>query len=165
MGASYSCIVTKELTDIPVKIPHFYKNNVLTIPVDCKSRAVESFLKLFDQGKLTDEGNEPVNFEHIEFDHDTKDPASILSVLEKTNLTYKRFLVLYYSEWADIPDDIFYAAFEKGAIVDGTKKTPWDEGKSTVDAFDFLGIEWGDIYRTDYFSDAYWVYRQSLEDR
>lgn len=164
MGASYSCIVTKELTDIPVKIPHFYKNNVLTIPVDCNSRAVESFLKLFDQGKLADAEKELMDFENSEFDGDTKDPESILYVLEKTNLTYKRFILLYYSEWADMPDDILYAAFEKGHIVDGTKAIPWDE-KGTVDAFDYLGIEWGDIYRRDYFGDANWEYLQSLDGR
>ncbi|MEO3403596.1 hypothetical protein AAFN85_06815 [Mucilaginibacter sp. CAU 1740] len=162
MGASYSCIITKEKVNIPASVPHFYKGDILTIPVNCGYWAVISFLDLFESGKLDgiDEQSDSV----FKSGSESKDPLSVLYVLKQTDLTLRRFMLLYYSEWADVPDDVSYAVFDKGSILSETKTTSMD-GAGSVSAFDYMGIDWSNVYRKDYFHEASDEYFRLLDDQ
>jgi hypothetical protein len=162
MGASYSCIITKEKVNIPASVPHFYKGDVLTIPVNCSYWAVISFFDLFESGKL--DGIDAQSDSVFESGSESKEPLSVLYVLKQTDLTLRRFMLLYYSEWADVPDDVSYAVFDNGSIVSETKTTSMD-GAGSVSAFDYMGIEWSNVYRKDYFQEASDEYFRLLDDR
>jgi hypothetical protein len=142
MGAEYTCIVTKENITVRVKTPHFLKNEVLTIPIDCDGEAAKNFTEHFKNGKLE-------NLE--EFEKDKNHPQVILDLLENIGLINKKYLIHYEADWAGMPCEGYRAAFDNGNVV---KDTIWEFGLdgTLISAFDYLGIKYG---KDVYFSDRY----------
>jgi hypothetical protein len=147
MGAEYTCIITKEKIKVPVQIPHFVKNEVITIPVNCGGEGSKMFTEHFNNGKLE-------NTENCEADENH--PQIILMLLESIGLTNKKYLIHFEADWADIPCEGYSAAFDNGNVI---KETIWEMyvPGTLVSAFDFLDINYG---KDVHFSHRYYVAKE-----
>ena len=154
MGAEYTCIVTKENITIPVKIPHFIKNKVLTIPIDCGGEAAKNFTEHFKNGKLeTPE----------ELEKDENHPQIILDLLVNIGLSNKKYLIHYEADWAGMPCDGYLAAFDNGNVI---TDTVWEFGLdgTLIGAFDYLDIKYGkDVYLNDRYQFARDEYLKEID--
>ncbi|MBD1365911.1 hypothetical protein IDJ77_19005 [Mucilaginibacter sp. ZT4R22] len=167
MGSTYSRFITKEILEVPPEFPHFKKENVITIPINADGDDVAAFLKVFSAGEIkipphfcrTEEDAAQYNGgEKVEWLNG--DPEIILAELKKFDLVTKEFILLYTSDWADIPVDWFSAAFKNGHRVEGTY-TSSDDGISG-NALAYLGISSYDLNDFRDYWDAASQYEEQL---
>ena len=103
MSQDYSFIVTDEELNIPDDVISFKVRNLTTFPLDLDGYVVKSFI----ENKENEVNNEELDTEELK----------IISLLEKTNLINKNFIIAHTSDWADMPVDEFQAGFISGKIV------------------------------------------------
>lgn len=111
MAAQFSYIITKVNVQVPAEYPHFVKNGVTTIAINCYDPWVETFITEFDDGTLRAE-YDPDNIFKISDDFL---PGQIYDLIKTLNLEYAEFGIVQDAI------DANFAAFRSGKLIPGTE--------------------------------------------
>lgn len=120
MGQEICAIIT-DIKNIERELVHFFEDNVVIIPLnmdywilDYFLENAKNFVEITDYINFLQSINIPPQSHRDNFEKEQLSITTLIKIISKHDL--KNFILTYYSEWADIPDNFIYMAVINGNI-------------------------------------------------